>query len=90
VSIQATPQRQHFRNWKYENNMKRCPRCGHTYTEEGINFCLNDGELLSRQTDASYQPPFSTPSAVDDSPPTMVLDQARVTNPIGWSQPLNR
>ena len=58
--------------------MKRCPRCGETYTDRDINFCLNDGELLSRLTD-------SRPSAFDDSPPTVVLDQARITNPIGWS-----
>ncbi|MFL6468268.1 MAG: DUF4190 domain-containing protein, partial [Pyrinomonadaceae bacterium] len=48
------------------------------------------GELLSRQTDASFQSPFSggmPSSQIDDSPPTMVLDQARVTNPIGWSNP---
>jgi hypothetical protein len=69
--------------------MKRCPRCGQTYTDEDINFCLNDGELLSRQTDSPYKPPFpdSRPSVADDSPPTMVLDPARVTNPIGWSTP---
>ena len=61
--------------------MKRCPRCGQTYTDENINFCLNDGELLSRQSSpSSYRS-----SVVDDSPPTMVLDQARVTNPTGWS-----
>jgi uncharacterized protein DUF4190 len=62
--------------------MKRCPNCGQTYTDQNINFCLNDGELLSRQTGSSG---FQSSSAVDDSPPTMVLDQARVTNPIGWS-----
>ena len=65
--------------------MKRCPKCGQTYTDENINFCLNDGELLSRQTDPSdYQAPFHQRQA-DDSPPTVVLDQARVTNPTGWS-----
>ena len=58
--------------------MKRCPRCGETFTDPDINFCLNDGELLSRLTD-------SRPSAYDDSPPTVVLDQARITNPIGWN-----
>lgn len=69
--------------------MKRCPRCGQTYTDQDINFCLNDGELLSRQTDSSYKPPFpeSRPSFADDSPPTVVLDQARVTNPTSWSPP---
>ncbi len=67
--------------------MKRCPKCGQTYTDENINFCLNDGELLSRNSE-SQRSPFDSPpprSAADDSPPTMVLDQARVTNPIGWS-----
>jgi len=67
--------------------MKSCPKCGQTYTDENINFCLNDGELLSRNSE-SQRSPFdsSTPhSAADDSPPTMILDQARVTNPIGWS-----
>lgn len=62
--------------------MKRCPRCGQTYTDENINFCLNDGELLSRQTGTPYHGPL-----VDDSPPTVVLDQSRVTNPTGWHPP---
>jgi hypothetical protein len=31
--------------------MKRCPRCGQTYTDANINFCLNDGELLALFTD---------------------------------------
>ena len=67
--------------------MKRCPKCGQTYTDENINFCLNDGELLSRQTgSSSYQPPYRE-NHVDDSPPTVVLDQARVTNPTGWNTP---
>jgi hypothetical protein len=66
--------------------MKRCPKCGQTYSDENINFCLNDGELLSRQTDtSSYQPPYGSGRSADDSPPTVVLDQARVTNPTGWS-----
>jgi hypothetical protein len=67
--------------------MKSCPKCGQSYTDENINFCLNDGELLSRNSE-SQRSPFDTPpphSATDDSPPTMILDQARVTNPIGWS-----
>lgn len=59
--------------------MKSCPKCGQSYSED-INFCLNDGELLSRLG-------HSIPSAIDDSPPTVVLDQARVTNPTGWNPP---
>lgn len=66
--------------------MKSCPKCGQTYTDENINFCLNDGELLSRNSE-SQRSPFESEaphSVADDSPPTMILDQARVTNPIGW------
>jgi hypothetical protein len=58
--------------------MKSCPRCGKTYTDETLNFCLDDGELLTLQ-----QP---NPGSYID-PPTMVMDQARVTDPIhNWQQ----
>ncbi|HTH51578.1 MAG TPA: DUF4190 domain-containing protein [Pyrinomonadaceae bacterium] len=58
--------------------MKQCPRCNQTYSDETLNFCLNDGELLTM-----FQP---EPGAYMD-PPTMVMDQARVTDPIhGWQQ----
>jgi len=70
--------------------MKRCPKCGQTYTDSEINFCLNDGELLSRLTEPIYQSPFDDqrPTRLaDDSPPTVVLDQSRVTNPTGWTPP---
>ena len=64
--------------------MKRCPKCGQTYTDQNINFCLNDGELLSRQSASpSFEP--TRQNSADDSPPTVVLDKARVTNPTGWT-----
>lgn len=68
--------------------MKRCPRCGQTYTDPDINFCLNDGELLSRQTSES-NPPYAPGSygTVDDSPPTAVLPDIRSTNPTNWTPP---
>ncbi|MEP7148496.1 MAG: DUF4190 domain-containing protein [Acidobacteriota bacterium] len=62
--------------------MKRCLKCGQTYSDETLNFCLNDGELLVVQT--GYEPPPTLFS--DDSPPTLVMDQPRVTNPIDWAQ----
>src|SRR5688572_6460528 len=40
--------------------MKRCPKCGETYTDETLNFCLEDGEWL-------------VGAAVTDEPPTAVL-----------------
>ncbi len=54
--------------------MKQCPRCNKTYTDDSLNFCLDDGELLR------------VLSARDEPPPTMILDQARVTNPVSWPQ----
>lgn len=59
--------------------MKQCPRCQQTYSDDNLNFCLEDGELL---TAFLQEPPLSR--FADDSPPTMILDQSRVTNPASW------
>jgi hypothetical protein len=72
--------------------MKKCPRCGQVYTEGELNFCLNDGELLT------YMPEFGERAGsgfADDSPPTLVMDPSRVTNqswqaaapPAPWQNP---
>ena len=58
--------------------MKQCLRCRQTYSDDSLNFCLNDGELLVNFTEEPPSPRF------DDSPPTMVLDQSRATNPTTW------
>ncbi len=64
--------------------MKQCPRCKKTYTDENLNFCLDDGEQLSGFV---QQPAFDRQYS-DDSPPTVMLDEARRTNPSNWpSQP---
>lgn len=58
--------------------MKQCPRCNQTYSDDQLNFCLNDGELLTGMvTETSSR-------FADDSPPTIILDQSRVTNPVNW------
>ncbi|HTK25391.1 MAG TPA: DUF4190 domain-containing protein [Pyrinomonadaceae bacterium] len=49
--------------------MKRCPRCNQTYTDDDLNFCLNDGELLT---------------SFNDAPPTVFMDPPRVTDQTGW------
>ncbi len=59
--------------------MKQCPRCSQTYSDESLNFCLEDGELL---TTFAKEPPPSRYG--DDSPPTLILNEARVTNPANW------
>lgn len=57
--------------------MKQCPRCQRTYDDDQLNFCLDDGELLTlgAQPQTRY---------ADDAPPTILLDQSRVTNPASW------
>ena len=59
--------------------MKQCPRCRQTYSDDQLNFCLEDGELL---TAFATEPPPTR--YADDSPPTLVLDQSRITNPVSW------
>lgn len=58
--------------------MKHCPKCGRQYGDTDINFCLDDGELLMWAT---------TPSGggYDDSPPTVMMDSPRATNPTDWA-----
>lgn len=47
--------------------MKICPVCNQTYTDESLNFCLNDGATLN--------------DADNDPPPTIFMDPPRSTNP---------
>lgn len=58
--------------------MKRCPKCGRQYGEQDINFCLDDGELLMRVMGYPAR-------AADDSPPTVVMNEPRITNQ-SWPQ----
>ena len=46
--------------------MKVCPNCRQQYTDDDLNFCLNDGGILTK--------------AVDDAAPTIQLNKARTTN----------
>ncbi|PYS98120.1 MAG: hypothetical protein DMF63_17470, partial [Acidobacteria bacterium] len=47
--------------------MKICPTCRTTYDDDGLNFCLEDGSVLT----------FASP----DTAPTVVMEYARPTNP---------
>ncbi|HVF31329.1 MAG TPA: hypothetical protein VNA22_10180 [Pyrinomonadaceae bacterium] len=49
--------------------MKTCPACRRTYDDDGLNFCLEDGSLLT------FAP------AIDPGAPTVVMNQPRPTNP---------
>ncbi|MCY7376644.1 MAG: hypothetical protein LH472_11850 [Pyrinomonadaceae bacterium] len=50
--------------------MKICPRCQKTYSDENLNFCLDDGAVLMQS------------NAADNSiPATVMINQPRPTNP---------
>lgn len=51
--------------------MKICPVCNQTYTDESLNYCLNDGSTLNAAKN----------NADDDPPPTIFMDPPRSTNP---------
>ena len=51
--------------------MKICPVCDQTYTDQSLNFCLNDGASLN----------VVSSSVADEPPPTVVMDAPRKTNP---------
>ena len=48
--------------------MKICPTCQQTYTDDGLNFCLNDGAILSLM------------SGQNAPPPTVLMNPPRPTN----------
>lgn len=50
--------------------MKICPICNQTYSDDNLNFCLNDGGILSSQQ--------------DNAPPTVRINQTKQTNP-NWT-----
>lgn len=51
--------------------MKICPKCQKTYSDESLNFCLEDGTVLSQQTAGVNIPP----------PETVLMNQPRQTFP---------
>lgn len=66
--------------------MKRCPKCGRTYTDKDLNFCYEDGELLSYTAeDAPASGHTGRPSVTDEPPPTEFLPSARVTSEDPWA-----
>ncbi|MFL6467972.1 MAG: hypothetical protein ACJ72Z_08445, partial [Pyrinomonadaceae bacterium] len=58
--------------------MKICPTCRKTYTDDGLNFCLEDGSVLT--------------IAAAEAPPTMVMQNPPPTNPNpgSFSQPASQ
>src|ERR1051325_7888928 len=54
--------------------MKVCPRCQKTYTDDNLNFCLEDGSVLNAMNAA---PP----------PPTNPISEPRPTQQQGFQPP---
>lgn len=52
--------------------MKICPKCQKAYSDDGLNFCLEDGAVLSPQTSGEV---FNSP------PATVMMNQPRETFP---------
>ena len=48
--------------------MKICPRCQRTYTDDNLNFCLDDGAVLQQQSAAASEPPATV--FMNQPPPT--------------------
>src|SRR5215204_7034371 len=57
--------------------MKHCPKCSQTYTDETLNFCLDDGEWLTAEAgepetailpSQAYKRIPGTPTASDSVP----------------------
>lgn len=68
--------------------MKKCPKCGRTYSDKDLNFCYEDGELLSYMAEDAPNSPFSArPSITDEPPPTEFMGSARVTSETQWQPP---
>lgn len=60
--------------------MKICPKCGKTYDDETLNFCLDDGSVLNRaEQGAASEPPPTV--MMPDAAPTSVQPPAPDTSP---------
>ena len=65
--------------------MKKCPKCGQVYADKDLNFCYNDGELLSYL--AEDAPPTilkDRPAFTDEPPATEFMPGTRVTSETKW------
>jgi hypothetical protein len=60
--------------------MKICPRCQKTYTDDNLNFCLEDGSVLSVHTAGA---PMADTMLMNEPRPTQPQPQAQ--QPPGWN-----
>lgn len=60
--------------------MKRCPACNKTYTDETLNFCLEDGSLLSAPDDADKTQQIFPPPETNSILTKVSYPTAKVSN----------
>lgn len=68
--------------------MKICPRCQKTYSDDNLNFCLEDGSVLS-QMSPGQQPPATVminEPRITQPQPQMMSGQQAGSQP-GWNTP---
>ncbi|HEV7699449.1 MAG TPA: hypothetical protein VGO43_04410 [Pyrinomonadaceae bacterium] len=63
--------------------MKVCPRCQKTYTDDNLNFCLEDGSVLNQMSAAPPPPPTQ---AMNEPRPT-APPQGMASGQPGWNVP---
>src|SRR5262245_12251788 len=64
--------------------MKICPRCQKTYTDDNLNFCLDDGVVLQQASSPGGQEP---PATVFMNQPRPTDPRPVMTSPPGTQQP---
>jgi hypothetical protein len=60
--------------------MKRCPNCNRTYTDEALNFCLEDGTPLLAATENNETVRYGAPR-ITNPPPTEIYRAAPAPAP---------
>ena len=61
--------------------MKKCPACSRTYTDQTLNFCLEDGAVLSVQDDPDKTVQISVPQDTDSILTKISYPTAKPSNP---------
>ncbi|MEZ5423807.1 MAG: hypothetical protein R2682_12070 [Pyrinomonadaceae bacterium] len=67
--------------------MKICPKCQKTYTDDNLNFCLEDGTVLQQMASAAPPPTVAMNVPITQQPvPPQTFQQADSPQG-GWQQP---
>lgn len=72
--------------------MKQCPTCQSQYTDDTLQFCLQDGSPLSLLGDSpeSRTIAFGEQETVVSNRPSGQINQPQMTNPTGWNPNLHQ